>query len=692
MIVIEKQNLGSMSPEEIRAAWSEIFRKEPYKDEIRKLGKLYPDRKSLYVSFNDILRESDIFAHNIILDAEYYIREGEKEILNFLDERSREIIIRDRGKINLRITDLPSNLVQKDIRKLRASHIRKLVRVKGIVKMVSEVKPRIIEAAYRCSACGDITYIKLDEFESLTEPLRCENCDAPRTKVKFTYIEEYSKFIDSQKVFLQENPEDLKGGEQPQKIMCYLEDDVTGEIFPGDRIVINAIVKARREKSSSQEYSLYLKVVSVEKEKTVEEIQLTEDDIKQIESLSRDPHIIDKLKSIIAPVIYGHDIIKEALVLQMFGGIKKNIGETSIRGDIHILLVGDPGTAKTQLLRYMAKLAPRGWYAGGKMSTAAGLTATAVRDEEGKWTLEAGVLVLGDGGYVAIDEIDKIDRDELSALLEAMENQTITVAKAGINVQLNARCSILAAANPKYGKFDTSQPDIVSQIDLDPALLSRFDVIFKIIDTPNEVTDERIADHMLETHRMGEKKRSGKLVGKKIGLEPQIPIDLFRKYVAYARKNVFPEMTDEVKEIIKEEYVKMRKKSQENRTLAITPRQLEAIIRFAEASARARLSNTITVEDAKRAIRIVTFFITDVAGSDVLTIYSGMPTSMREKINYVLSVIRDLAVEFGGAHYDEILKRCERSGIKASEADEIIRRLYNDGRIIEKSRNVYVVV
>jgi len=686
--------------EEIKVIWSEIFLQKGYVKKIGILAESYPDEKSLYVSFKDIMDVNSEFADYILRDAERCILLGEEKIMDLLPSTfiAKELEER-KDRINLRIYDIPSRIAQKDIRKLRSSHLGMLIKVRGIVKMVSEVRPRISHAAYICSECAGINIVEQKEFDRMRDPIKCEFCGKPKGKAKFTFSEEFSRFVDIQKATIQENPEDLRGGEQPQKILCYLEDDIAGEIYPGDRVTLNAILKARREKSTSQEYTLYLKVVSVEKEQSMEDIKLTDEDIKEIRELAKDPHIIEKLRDSIAPTIYGHEKIKEALALQMFGGVKKNIGGTTIRGDIHVLLVGDPGTAKTQLLRYMAKLAPRGWYAGGKMSTAAGLTATAVRDEEGRWTLEAGVLVLGDGGYVAIDEIDKIDKNELSAVLEAMESQTITVAKAGINAQLNARCSILAAANPKYGRFNPNM-EIIPQIDLDPALLSRFDVIFKILDTPNEVEDERVARHMLETHYEGEKARAaeeGTIVTEPPGIKPPISHELFRKYVAYARNHIFPVMNDTVKDLIRRKYVELRRKSQDVNTIAITPRQLEAIIRFAEASARARLSEEVTEEDAERAISIVMFFIKDVVTTkegvpDIAMLTSGIPSSKRQKISAVLSIIEELQKESGEAHYDEILRICAEKGIAYSEASEIIDRLHKEGRIIERTKGVYVLV
>ncbi len=262
-----------------------------------------------------------------------------------------------------------------------------------------------------------------------------------------------------------------------------MEDDIAGKVFPGDRVTIYGILKADQKHIGTimlTEFNIYLYANNYKKEtKDFEDIKINEDDEKQIRELAKDPNIIKRLSKSIAPSIYGLEIIKTALVLQLFGGERKVMKDgTKIRGDIHILMVGDPGTAKSQLLRYMTMISPRSVFAFGKGSSAAGLTAAAVRDDfgEGRWTLEAGALVLADNGFVAIDELDKMDDRDTASMHEAMEQQSVTISKAGIMATLKSRCSILAAANPKFGRYDPLK-SITEQIDFPPPLLSRFDII-----------------------------------------------------------------------------------------------------------------------------------------------------------------------------------------------------------------------
>src|SRR2546427_389043 len=335
---------------------------------------------------------------------------------------------------------------------------------------------------------------------------------------------------------------------------------------------------------------------------------------------------------------------KEALALQLFGGVAKLMPDgRRIRGDIHLILVGDPGTGKSELLSYMIRLSPRGIYATGKAASAAGLTAAAVRDEfgEGRWTLEAGALVLADLGLAAIDEIEKMNPQDRSAIHEAMEQQRISVAKAGITAVLQSRCAILAAANPKFGRFDEHKY-ISEQIDLPPALLSRFDIIFSIIDRPQAERDRELAEHILKGHKVGEirRRRDAGLVVESEAPEqpftPEFDPDFFRKYVAYA-KRIYPVMTDEAMQIIERKYLDIRKTGEAaGSSVPITPRQLEAIIRLAEASSRLRLSETVGAEDADRAVRIVEYWMGMVAGEegrfDIDIIQTGISQSQREQI------------------------------------------------------------
>jgi replicative DNA helicase Mcm len=501
---------------------------------------------------------------------------------------------------------------------------------------------------------------------------------------------------------------ELRGGDQPQRLTIYVEDDATGRVSPGDRIIINGILRSRqkyqRHQSKSTFFDVHMDGNSIElQEKEFEEVDISDEDEQRIISFSKDPNIYNKMRASIAPSIYGLTTEKETLLLQLFGGLEKKLPDnTKIRGDIHILLVGDPGTAKSQLLEYVSALAPRGVYASGKSSTAAGLTAAAVRDEfgEGRWTLEAGALVLADKGIACVDEIDKMNPQDRSSMHEAMEQQGVHIAKAGITAALQTRCAVLAAANPKYGRFDEASP-LAPQINMPTTLLTRFDAIFTITDKPETSRDSDMADHILNTHLGGEirqhrvaredgeySEEQEKLALKEI--EPDLEPEFLRKYVAYAKRNVYPVMTTEAINAIKDYYIKLRgQDTGEMSTIAITPRQLEAFVRLAEASARVRLSDRVTTEDTDRAIFIVEYYLKKVAQEaggvfDIDYIATGTPTSQRSRLMELMRIIEELVgrSKSSQTNLDEVIMEAESHNIDRTKIETDLDKLRRDGRLI----------
>ncbi|MEM2991445.1 MAG: minichromosome maintenance protein MCM, partial [Halobacteria archaeon] len=510
-----------------------------------------------------------------------------------------------------------------------------------------------------------------------------------------------------QKLTIQESPEDLKGGEQPQTLVIDVEDDLAGKVTPGNRLIVVGILRQYQRTTSAGKttfYDVYLECNSIELiEQEFEALEITKEEEEEIYKLSQKPDIYEKIIKSIAPSIYGYDEIKEAIALQLVSGVEKFLPDSSrIRGDIHVILVGDPGVAKSQLLRYVINLAPRGIYTSGKSTTSAGLTATAVRDEfgDGRWTLEAGALVLADRGIAAVDEIDKMSPEDRSALHEAMEQQTISVAKAGIMATLKSRCALLAAANPKGGRFDPFEP-IANQINLPPALLSRFDLIFPISDKPNVDIDSKMAEHILKAHYAGELAAHAKLnprsdITKEAiehamqPIKPEIEPELLRKYIAVARR-IVPILTDEARESMINFYLNLRRQGEGlDSPVPVTARQLEALVRLAEASARIRLSNKIELEDAKRVIRIVENCLNKVARDpetgkfDVDIIAVGTSKSQRDKIKILKDVIRSLEREFSGAApREEVISRAVGEGIEREKVEELIAKLKQLGDIYE---------
>ncbi|MEM2059185.1 MAG: minichromosome maintenance protein MCM [Archaeoglobaceae archaeon] len=678
--------------------WTEFFEKY-YFEELNKLAfriRECGDKKSIHVNFTrDLLvYQEGRLGEELLENPDIVLEHAEQGLA-----RATNIYGVPLEGCKPRIYSLPATR-KILIRNLRSSHISKFVAIEGIVRKVTEVRPRIVIGVFRCLDCN--AEIKVFQEESMLRYPHFCNCGGK----KFVFLPEKSVSIDSQRVKVQEYPENLRGGEQPQSIDIILEGDLAGVINPGDRVVVNGIVRAKPRGFQQRKLThmdLYLEGNSIEiVQQEYEEFEITEADKERILALARSDDIYEKIVKTIAPSIYGYEDIKLAIALQLFGGVPKKLPDgTEIRGDIHILLVGDPGVAKSQLLRFVHRIAPRSIYTTGKGTTTAGLTATAVRDEvDGRWTLEAGALVLADKGIALVDEIDKMRKEDRSALHEALEQQTISVAKAGINAILKARCALLAAANPKYGRFDRFSP-IAEQIELSPTLLSRFDLIFVLTDEPEIEKDKRLAEHILNIHQIGETLEKMKLVGEEsriANIVPAIDPELFRKYIAYA-KNFFPILSEEAKKRIEEYYISLRSKAKENSPIPITARQLESVIRLAEASARVRLSEVVTAEDVDRVTKIMERSLAQIAVDpetgelDIDFAFSGTSKRQRDRIWTMKKIIEELEdLSENGAPEEEVVKRAESEGIDEAKAKEILSKLRINGEIFSPKFGFYRIV
>ncbi len=695
-----------MKDESLVASWQSFF-EENCKSEIETIALEYPENRSLIVDYWDIDKVYPTLTE-MLINQPYKALFNAKEALKNIDVAAEHKL-----QLQFRVDNLPDT--QKIlIRKIRANHLGKYTAIEGLVKKVTEVRPKLQVAAFQCQKCGAV--IKIDQEEDiLKEPSECYEDQGGCGRISsFKLLTDLSTFIDSQKIEIQENPEGLRGGAQPERISAYLEDDLVGMLAPGDRVIVNGILHSQQRRRGPLRLTSFNKVVDAysteRQELAFEEVEVTPEDEEEILKISKDPDIYNKMRQSIAPTIYGMDVEKEALVLVLFSGLSKKMPDgTYIRGDIHVLLVGDPGTAKSQILTYMSKLAPRSIYASGKASSAAGLTAAAVRDEfgEGRWTLEAGALVLADMGIACIDEIDKMEETDRSSMHQAMEQQEISVAKAGINATLKARCAILAAANPKLGRFDEFIP-MHEQINMPPALLSRFDLIFSILDKPNRETDTALATHILRTHKAGEvsenilrSKKSKHTKEEQDGLMKNImPIftpEFVRKYVAYAKRNVFPVMTDDASEVLKNYYVDFRSASEDS--VPFTPRQLEAFVRLSEASARVRLSEEVTVKDAKRAISIIDQYLRRVGMDretgkfDIDIIATGISHTQQNRMRSIIDIIQKLcnASEDDNAARSDIVSEAEIEGIESSKVEDALDRLKRHGQIYEPIHGKYRV-
>jgi len=628
-------------------------------------------------------------------------------VLYVIDKVVRDLTKDEEHQVrSARIYNLPEwTTIQ--IRDLRASHLGKIVCVKGLVRKSTEVRPKIENAYFQCNKCGAV-FNYPQKGQALEEPYECPTdqggCGRHTT---FTLLTEDSVFVDSQKIEVQENPEGLFGGEQPQKISVYLEVDLVAKVFPGDEVTVIGIVngKQRWTKGGKQstEFGMVIDAHNViPNVRAFEEVKILNEDVEKIKELSKDPNIHDKIRNSIAPTIYGMEKEKDALALQLFGGVPKVMPDgTNIRGDIHVLFVGEPGTGKSQLLKRVKDIAPRSVYTSGKGSSAAGLTASAVRDDfgEGRWTLEAGALVLADQGLAVVDELDKMRAQDRDALHEAMEQQEINIAKAGINATLKSRCSLLAAANPKFGRYDPYGV-IADQINLPPPLVSRFDLIFPIIDKINEKRDRQLSKHILKSHRVGQILHYNNTSGNNLGVDdedmelltPEIDRVLLRKYIAYAKREACPIMTEGAMEKLENFYVDMRKQGIGSNSIPITARQIEGMIRMAEASAKIRLSNEVTEEDAQRAIDLLMYclskigFDADTKTFDIDMVATGLKRSQADKMRIIKKIIEEGVKESDDelVSLDYIAEKAkEQLDMDFEEVERIIGKMTTDGILCE---------
>jgi len=891
---------------------------------------IYNGMVSLQVDWSDLHYMDDSLA--------YYVLKSPDKALNEFNQALRSVIgdidpryAEEKRSFFVRLANLPENI---PIRSIRSEHVNTLISLEGILVRVSPVKQKLIRAMMKHVAisrkkgevdkgelkeCGAEFLWPPEEHEELGDvieyPQTCPICGLGGT---FKLIPEKSIYADWQRVVVQERPEEIPPGQIPRSIEVTLSRDLVDLARPGDRITVVGILRVVPPKEKNRTlYDLELEANNIlVSQKTLEEVDITREDEEKILELSRDPWIRKKIIASIAPAIYDHWDEKEAIALALFGGVPKETRDKMrIRGDIHILLIGDPGTAKSQLLQYVSRLAPRAVYTTGKGSSAAGLTAAVIRDKRtGDFYLEAGAMVLADGGVALIDEIDKMREEDRVAIHEAMEQQsfhgesrleladgqfirigdfveslmkrlptqtvgdtvyllkipddiflkttdfrevfavkpariskhrapskfyrikysngyeitvtpehpvfvltgsgidviradavrkgafvpgapgisdtapfpdeillriykklftsikcpapftpnreeisllvascrenmpagsekadvldqieklnsvswhalesieevenrgeewvydltieptrrflssgvvlhnTVSVAKAGIVARLNARAAVIAAGNPKYGRY-VPERTVTDNINLPVTILSRFDLIFVLKDKPSAAYDSMLAKHMLQVHREAEM------------VQPEIPIDILKKYISYARRHVKPVLTEEANRALMNFFVEMRRMGSEAQpgVVSITPRQLEALIRLAEAHAKMSLKSEVTEEDAYEAIRLMKVFLnqvgyqSDTGVIDIDALMVGVPKSKKEKLMLIEDTVTEIINETGAecANIKEIYERVKHEGISEKELEELIRKMHKEGILTEKKMNCYTRV
>jgi len=633
------------------------------------------------VNFTDLSMFNPNLAEMLLEEPEEVIKAAELAIEGF-------DLPGEKKAIKVRLDNLPKNQSIL-IRNIRSEHLGKFLFFEGIVRQKSDVRPQVTSAKFECPSCGNvISVLQIDS--KFKEPSRC-GCGR---KGKFRLLSK--ELIDAQGLVLEENPEKLDGGEQPKRINVMLQQDLVSPITekrtnPGSKVRVTGMIKEipiiLKTGGQSTRYDLYVEannIVGVEEDYF--DIEITKQEEEEILELAKDPRLYDRLVKSMAPSIYGHERVKEALLLQMAGGVQKTRADGMVtRGDMHILLVGDPGSGKSQLLKRINMIAPKSRYVSGKGVSGAGLTAAVVRDEFLKgWALEAGALVLASNGICCIDEMDKMSTEDRAAMHEALEQQTISISKANIQATLIARTTVLAAANPKFGRFDNYEL-LATQIDLPPTLINRFDLIFPIKDLPDRDKDDKIATHILSLH-MNPKTEV-----------PELSTKLMKKFIAYVRRNAEPVLTEEALETIKAYYLEMRGKGYSEeagaRAVPISARQLEALVRLAESSAKIRFSQKVEASDAQRAVDLLHYCLAEIGIDpetgkiDIDRITTGIPASERSKISNVKEIITELEGKFGKViPIEEIIKEADARGIREDKVEETIEKLKRTGDIFEPRR------
>jgi len=674
------------------------FIRTEHSERVQELAAGAYDEPTLHISLTELDRQlpdvfDDLTAHPEIVGEWFDTAANNIEELSEQFFNSEEIPFRlglvkhdvPQGgeEIAVTFTDPPSHM-KEPIGAPRGDFFGSLIAYEGICQQRSDPKPRLLEAVFRCQRCNNEEMVDCSATFDLdnVQPGECAGCErqGPWERVPEKDVrEEY------QQLKLQERPEQARNSSNPREILCDAQGGhLVDEAAPGDRVTVVGVVREKVDNDSTlQDPRLEVHGIATE-EQQFEEIELDDDDLERIHEIAERPDLFDTLRRSVAPGIYGYDDEKLGIAMQLFGGVTTHHYETRKRGQIHIMYIGDPGTGKSKLLHYAREIAPRGVAASGTASTAVGLTASATREkigQEEQWTLSAGAAALADQGLLTVDEFDKFDEQEQRSLNEALSEGEMTVNKANIRTTVRSRCSALIAANPEKGRFDQFE-QFAEQFDMPPDLLNRCDLVFTFTDEPDEATDRQVAEKVLEAHSDPDAATAdGGRATVAVDENGVIPPEMFRKYVAYARRNFSPQLTADARDELQDFYESVRSDLSHDGKIPMNPRQLEAGRRLTQAFARASLSEEATVEHAKEAEALLNSYLADI-GFDVDKLENpGKHASQKQLTDELVETVKAYSDEEAGAPVGKVLGRMGEEGYDQGRVESEIESLKNKGRI-----------
>jgi len=662
-----------------------------YQEKIKEMCQ--KNKASFEVDYNILASECQVLA--------YFLPEAPTDVLQIFDEAAKDVVTklfphyeRIAKEIHVRITDLP---LMEDLRSLRQLHLNQLIRTSGVVSGSSGVLPQLKMVKFDCVKCG---YVVGPFFQNQGEEIKVGTCPECQSLGPFNLNQEQTLYDNYQRVTIQESPGRVKAGRLPRSKDVILTGDLCDICKPGDEIELTGVYSNSYDSSLNVNngFPIFATVIMANHIAKLDEKgetdRMTDDDIKAITQLSKEERIGERIIASIAPSVYGHDDIKRALALSLFGGVAKNPQEKhKVRGDINVLLCGDPGTAKSQFLKYVQKIAPRSVFSTGQGASAVGLTAYVQRSQMTKeWTLEAGALVLADKGVCLIDEFDKMNDQDRTSIHEAMEQQTISISKAGIVTSLKARCAVIAASNPIGGRYDPSMT-FSENVDLTEPILSRFDVLCVVRDTVDPAQDEHLARFVVASHMSSHpdakqeehdnmKKTEEALASTSslAGVE-KIPQELLRKYIIYAREKVHPKLHQMDQDKVAKMYSDLRRESMQTGSIPITVRHIESMIRIAESHAKMHLREFVSEDDVNMAMRVMLEGFIDTQKYSVMKAmrknFSRYLSYKRDNNELLLFILRNLASET--ATYMRNRYGTEQEVVEINEKD-----------LVEKARTISI--